>query len=213
MCTLTKEPTFQNKRFIGNRKKFNETNDHEGEEQEVKEEEKEDQHENNKRPNLERFETETINYDLMSNIETFGVGDAGLEQKRRKSDVEGVHFDKNLKFSEIEMKNEDDKKESKTNLKSIDEDASDEEEEDNLVIDVPEIIEKKNEEEDGEIMGPASPEKIDSPRNNLQIDSKTTEEAKIFNPKVIPLEKPELESKIPSSSNSQSTIIASKSIF
>jgi hypothetical protein len=44
------------------------------------------------------------------------------------------------------MKNEDDKKESKTNLKSIDEDASDEEEEDNLVIDVPEIIEKKNEE-------------------------------------------------------------------
>ena len=111
------------------------------------------------------------------------------------------------------MKNEDDKKESKTNLKSIDEDASDEEEEDNLVIDVPEIIEKKNEEEDGEIMGPASPEKIDSPRNNLQIDSKTTEETKIFNPKVIPLEKPELESKIPSSSNSQSTIIASKSIF
>jgi hypothetical protein len=87
MCTLTKEPTFQNKRFIGNRKKFNETNDHEGEEQEVKEEEKEDQHENNNRSNLERFETETINYDLMSNIETFGVGDAGLEQKRRKSDV------------------------------------------------------------------------------------------------------------------------------
>jgi hypothetical protein len=87
MCTLTKEPTFQNKRFSGNRKKFNETNDHEGEEQEVKEEEKEDQHENNKRPNLERFETETINYDLMSNIDTFGVGDAGLEQKRHKSDV------------------------------------------------------------------------------------------------------------------------------
>ena len=214
MCTLTKEPTFQNKRFIGNRMKLNESKytDNVADEGEGEEEQSEDK----KRSNFEKFETETMNYDLMSNIETFGVGDTGLEQKRRKSYVEGVHFDKNSKNSEQER----DKEEAKTVIEPINEDNS-EEEDDNLIIDVPEIIEKikEAEEEDGEIMGPASPEPMDhSEKPDLQKDSKTsTEEAKMFNPKVIPLEQTTLLIKAidkpVSALNIQNTFIPTKSMF
>lgn len=209
ICTLTKEPTLQSRRFGANRRKMNESQENE------EENEDSDQNEIRKKLSLERFETEAIDYDLISNIETFGFGDETLQQKKHQSDVETTRFDRNIKSNVIEKKDSI-KETTEVNIlekpSSDTNDDSNSSEDSNLVIDVPENselnektlimeheVKKPEEREDGELMGPASPEQNDSDKVlKINNSERLAEEVKHFNPKVIPLEKPPTQNILPS---------------
>ena len=216
ISTFTKEPATLNRRFISNRRKISQ-NDSKTTDQDINEQflkEDNERSEIRKQINLEKFETETINYDLITDIETFGVTDVSLQQKRRISDVETVHFEKKSKISEVEI-NENIKEDQETEegeVKNEDEDSDS-----NLVIDLNDSSENQNkkleihmnspkissiqkqegEENDDdydddktEIMGPASPEneKSKEPLNDTNYLSEQNTDVAV--PKVIPLEKP-----------------------